>query len=108
MDYLGLLQGLAIPITLIVGLLLKNKAPKFANDAIPYLLFAGNFLLGMGAELTPYGDVTPVAFVAALPVAALPGFLTQILNAMASAGANTGMAMLLHAFGKAGKRRMIG
>jgi len=107
MDVLYLLKGLAIPVTLLVGILLKRYAPKLSNDLIPYLLFGGNFLLGLGSELTP-AETTPVAFMAMIPVAALPAFLAQILNAMAEAGANTGMAMLLHAFGKASKRRILG
>lgn len=96
---MDVLQSLLIPLTLIVGWVLKNRVPndKLQNDVIPYLLFGGNLLLGIVGEVSPAAasfGITAISF----------GFLGPLFAAAVNAFANTGQAMLFHALLKKGKR----
>lgn len=94
------LQSLLIPLTMMLGWVLKNKVAndKLQNDIIPYLLFGGNLLLGVVAEVSPvaasFGVITGISF----------GFLGPLFAAALNAVATTGQAMFFHALLKKGKR----
>lgn len=100
---MDVLQSLLIPLTMIVGWVLKNKVPnnKLQNDVIPYLLFGGNLLLGIVTEVSPaaasFGAITGISF----------GFLGPLFAAAFNSFATTGQAMLFHALFKTGKRRVF-
>lgn len=97
---MDVLQSLLIPLTMMVGWILKNKVKNdvLQNDLIPYLLFGGNLLLGIVGEVSPaaasFGVITGISF----------GFLGPLFAAAINAFANTGQAMLFHALLKKGKR----